>query len=74
MAVTIDGTDGITQPSITTAFGIPSGTTAQRPTSPTTGETRFNTDLVSLEVYNGTAWVTAGGGGDISQTFLFMGV
>jgi hypothetical protein len=37
---------------------IPSGTTAQRPASPTTGMIRFNTDLNSLEHYNGTYWIT----------------
>jgi len=67
-----DGTNG---PSIgsTGALTLPVGTTAQQPT-PATGMIRFNSDTGNIEVYNGTAWVTAGGGGDISQIFLFMGV
>jgi len=39
-----------------TGIGLPSGTTAQRPVSPTTGETRYNTDLQSLEFWNGSEW------------------
>jgi len=35
---------------------VPSGTTGERPASPTTGELRFNTDTSSLEQYNGTNW------------------
>jgi hypothetical protein len=35
----------------------PAGTTAQRPT-PATGMMRFNTTLVVMEIYNGTAWVS----------------
>lgn len=41
-------------------LGLPSGTTAQRPASPTAGMTRFNTDLASYETYNGTSWTTIG--------------
>jgi len=40
----------------TTAITIPSGTTAQRPGTPTTGMTRFNTTVNAMEVYNGTTW------------------
>ena len=46
------GTDGIT---------IPAGTTAERPTNPQLSQIRFNTDLNDLEVYDGAAWVPAGG-------------
>jgi hypothetical protein len=42
----------------TGAFDLPSGTTAQRPGSPTTGYMRTNTDTGSVEYYNGTAWKT----------------
>lgn len=41
----------------TTALTIPSGTTAQRPASPSVGATRFNTTNGQLECYNGTSWV-----------------
>ena len=59
-------------------FDLPSGTTAQRPGSPTVGMIRYNTDFASYEVYFSTGWqpitstpytysieyiVVAGGGG-----------
>ena len=40
---------------------IATWTTGTRPSSPRTGQFGFNTSLGSLEVYNGTAWATAGG-------------
>lgn len=49
--------------SSTDSTSIPVGTTAQRPGSPTTGMIRFNTDLITAEGYNGTAWAPIGGGG-----------
>lgn len=36
---------------------LPSGTTAQRPASPTDGATRYNTDSGSVEFYDGTNWI-----------------
>lgn len=46
----------------TGALFIPTGTTAQRPSTPTSGYIRFNTDLVALEFYNSpaVAWQTFG--------------
>lgn len=38
-------------------FDVPTGTTAQRPGSPTSGAIRFNTDTGSLEFYDGTTWI-----------------
>ena len=38
-------------------FRLPAGTTAQRPGSPVAGYTRYNTELLTLEFYNGTNWV-----------------
>jgi len=38
-------------------IGLPSGTLAQRPGSPVTGYTRFNTTLGVAEYYNGTLWI-----------------
>lgn len=38
------------------ALLFPSGTTAQRPSSPVAGMQRFNTTLVCHEKYNGTTW------------------
>jgi hypothetical protein len=37
---------------------LPSGTTAQRPGSPTTGMTRHNTDINAIEYWNGTDWMS----------------
>jgi hypothetical protein len=44
-------------------FGIPIGTTAQRPGSPSAGMMRYNTDLSVFEGYRAGAWNTLGGGG-----------
>ena len=45
---------------------VPWGTSAQRPTNPEPGHTRFNTDpsKLFLESWNGTQWVLAAGGGE----------
>lgn len=48
--------------SSTTALQIPVGTTAQRPSSPSAGDLRFNTTTTSAEIYNGTAFTAVGGG------------
>jgi hypothetical protein len=42
--------------SATGGLFLPSGTTAQRPASPATGQMRFNTTTSLVEVYNGTSW------------------
>jgi hypothetical protein len=39
---------------------LPRGTTAQRPTSPTSGLIRFNTTTGTYEFYDGTTWVVIG--------------
>tara|TARA_Y100000004_G_scaffold52565_1_gene58307 strand:- start:4126 stop:4575 length:450 start_codon:yes stop_codon:yes gene_type:complete len=41
----------------TGAFGLPSGTTAERPPSPQAGYERWNTDNNAKEIYDGTEWV-----------------
>jgi len=43
-------------------FGLPSGGTDSRPTSAPLGATRYNTDLQSIESWNGTAWNLVKGG------------
>jgi hypothetical protein len=41
-----------------TGFLLPaSGTTAQRPVSPTAGMLRYNTNISNMEYYNGTEWI-----------------
>jgi len=42
--------------SLNTALKLPSGTTAQRPTSPSTGEWRYNTTTNLVEFWDGGAW------------------
>jgi len=42
--------------SLDTALKLPSGTTAERPTSPSTGEWRYNTDNNLIEFYDGGSW------------------
>jgi hypothetical protein len=42
--------------SLDSALQLPSGTTAQRPTSPSTGEWRYNTDNNLIEFWDGSAW------------------
>jgi len=67
MAITISKLTGLTYPDSTTAatggnvtatgaWTIPTGTTAQRPSSPATGMMRFNTTTGLLEFYNGSSW------------------
>ena len=42
----------------TDAFGVPAGTTAQRPSGTVpTGAMRWNTDLSAMEVFNGFVWL-----------------
>ena len=49
-------------------FDLPSGTTAQRPVSATTGMVRYNSTLGIVETYNGTAWTGLGGSATVSTT------
>ena len=52
-------------------FKLPVGTTAQRPSSPFTGMIRFNSELLQVEVWNGSSWlqiVRASAGGNNGST------
>ena len=57
----------------TTALKISVGTTAQRPTTPTTGDLRFNTTNTSLEVYNGSSFVNVGDDSAVITSQSFNG-
>ena len=46
----------------TGALVIPSGNTAQQPSTPPVGAFRFNTGLDELEFYDGATWVAVSGG------------
>ena len=48
----------VSMANVTGALTVPTGTTAQRPSSPANGAIRFNTSTNVTEVYSGTAWVT----------------
>jgi hypothetical protein len=52
----------VTKTSVTGSAEIPSGTEAQRDSSPSAGYFRFNEDISKFEGYNGTAWGSVGGG------------
>lgn len=64
MAITLNGSTGVT---------APTWTTAGRPASPATGQTGFNTTLGTMEVYSGAAWeplVTTNDSGTISSAMI----
>lgn len=48
--------------SATGALGLPSGTVAQRPGSPTAGFFRWNTDNTVIEYWSGSSWISLGSG------------
>jgi hypothetical protein len=52
----------ITRTSSTGSALIPTGTTAERDSTPESGLFRFNSDTDSFEGYNGSAWGAVGGG------------
>lgn len=53
-----------------TRMDAPSGTTAQRPSSPATGSLYFDTDEGSLLSYDGTDWAAVGGAGGVTPLEL----
>lgn len=59
-AVTITNTGALydTNTNSTGYFDLPSGTTAQRPGSPTEGMIRYNTTINKMEVYQSGQWVS----------------
>ena len=63
-ALTISTTGGYTKLSGNTAVVFPNGNTATRGTLEVQGDTRYNSELAYMEVYNGTEWQSAQGGGD----------
>jgi len=53
---------GYTKVTGTTGMIIPQGTTVERDAAPELGETRYNTTLSYLEIYDGSRWISAAGG------------
>ena len=58
----LDPSKIVAKDSPTGASFNPVGTTAQRPTMPTNGYIRYNTDLLAFEGYSNGAWTSLGGG------------
>jgi hypothetical protein len=58
VSVSVQASTGILSyaDSSTGGLFLPAGTTAQRPSSPATGQMRFNTTTGSVETYNGVSW------------------
>jgi hypothetical protein len=46
------------------AISLPSGPTAERPTNPEVGDTRWNTDLQYMECFDGSTYIIATGPGE----------
>jgi hypothetical protein len=44
----------------TTGLVVPTGSTAQRNGTPTTGELRYNTSTSAVEIYDGSSWASVG--------------
>lgn len=67
VTVTPNGTGVFDLGNSTEAMQMPSGTTAQRPSSPVAGYVRFNTTTSTLETWDGSQWITqSGGSGDVT--------
>jgi hypothetical protein len=49
-----------------TSIVVPSGDSSTRPTSPVFGSFRYNTDIGTLEFFNGTAFKQVGLGGELN--------
>ncbi len=56
--VSFNGTTPVWSSALTTGITIPSGTTAERPQTPTAGMIRFNTETNEVEAFDGTEWVS----------------
>jgi hypothetical protein len=58
LSVNVQAANGVLSyaDSATGGLYLPTGTTAQRPSSPATGQIRFNTTTGNVETYNGTSW------------------
>lgn len=52
---------------------LPSGTTAQIPTSNTAGYIRFNTTTNAVEIYNGTIWLQLSARANVTTVFTSSG-
>ena len=61
--ITLEPTgNGLVTIDTTTGLVLPTGNTAQRPTSPAQGTIRFNNGSTDVEIWDGTQWAGVGGG------------
>jgi hypothetical protein len=75
--LTIEPNNGIVQIDSTTALQIPTGNTIQRPSANVAGYVRFNSDLSTIEYYDGYEWAPVNNvisnqfinGDGVTQTF-----
>ena len=60
---------------IDAAAGATIATSTTRPGTPWLGQIIYETDTLSAKIWNGTAWVGAGGasGGSLADTLMLMG-
>ena len=66
----LEATTGIVKINGTGALTTPVGTTAERPSTPAVGMTRYNTTDNVLEIYNGSSWTVVGK--NLSYTYNLM--
>ncbi len=59
---------GYVQFSGSKAVALPAGSDLERPTNPIIGNTRFNSEQGYLETWNGTAWASVAGEGDLADS------
>ncbi|MCK5643205.1 MAG: hypothetical protein KAJ19_20520, partial [Gammaproteobacteria bacterium] len=71
MSLDADISQGFVEFEGTGAAKLPSGTTAQRPSTVASGMVRMNSTLTALEFYNGSAWVAVG---DLTHQARLYGV
>ena len=64
---TINPASGVFRVDGTGSVRIPTGTTAERPGTPTAGMMRYNTDDSVFEGYNGTNWISLSGVYDLDR-------
>jgi hypothetical protein len=62
--------NGIAVVNATTGLTLPTGNTVQRPSNPSTGTLRFNTNSTDVEVWDGTQWTGVGGTASITNQYI----
>jgi hypothetical protein len=69
--ITLEPTgNGIAVIDTTTGLVLPTGNTTQRPSNPSTGTLRFNTNSTDVEVWDGTQWTGVGGTAEITNQYI----